>query len=55
MDLCLTMVVAELLQWGAPLQLVLCLVLLASHEKACKLRIGIFSIEDKQIFSRDLS
>ena len=28
------MVVAELLQWGAPLQLILCVVLLASHEKA---------------------
>ena len=28
------MVVAELLRWGAPLQLVLCLVLLAFHEKA---------------------
>ena len=28
------MVVAELLRWGAPLQLILCLVLLAFHEKA---------------------
>ena len=28
------MVVAEFLRWGAPLQLVLCLVLLAFHEKA---------------------
>ena len=27
-------VVAELLRWGAPLQLIMCVVLLAFHEKA---------------------